>query len=74
MNERAYRLILLDRGMKNVEIAKGLGWRPQRLSHLVNGYRKATPSEAAALCKFLRVPRKSLFPDDVKNVDIAKKI
>lgn len=62
MNEREYRLALLNRGLKNIEVAKALGWYPQRLSALVNGYRKANNNEAAALCKFLRLPKKILFP------------
>lgn len=69
MNEREYRLALLNRGLKNIEVAKALGWYPQRLSALVNGYRKASHDEAAALCKFLRLPKKTLFP----NVNIGQK-
>jgi transcriptional regulator with XRE-family HTH domain len=56
------RVLLIRRGMKQIDLADALGWRKAFLSHRLMGRTPWDVNDLEALSKVLRVPVTAFFP------------
>jgi transcriptional regulator with XRE-family HTH domain len=57
------KLEILRRDLSQVEVARGSGIAPSRLSRLIRGRLKARAHDRRLIAAFLGVPQRRLFPD-----------
>ena len=63
MDAVRFKTLLIQSGLKNFEVARKLGWRPAKLSSIVNGHWQVGRRDAEMICTLFNVPFVELFPE-----------
>lgn len=56
------KTVLLERGIRQIEMAKTINLDPSRLSKIVNGWLEPKAEEINAIAEFLGMPADEIFP------------
>jgi ribosome-binding protein aMBF1 (putative translation factor) len=59
--DRGLKLLLVEKGIRNFDLAKHLGCDPAKISKIVNGWLDPDPETKAKIAKFLRVKKADIW-------------
>lgn len=59
----AFKIELLKRGIRQGEVARGIGMQPSRLSRIISGRVPARARDRRRIAQFLAVAERRLFPN-----------
>lgn len=64
VNEKKFRVALINRGMNQTDLAMRLGIHPTTLTGIVRGWGKARPDIRQRMSEILEVPESEIFSSD----------
>lgn len=67
MDSKLFRVLLAERGLRQWQLAKALGWHYTTLSQILNSYRPISAEQAHAISEALNCDAEKLFPELVNG-------